>query len=83
MSTSPSAVPGSLPILVADLPTGPELLDTIIQSPSLDRLLDRDPRAVPYTDQDLMMIIAIDRKMRAQSRAKAETRKAKKQGVEE
>ncbi len=76
MSTSPSSEPRQ----VSELPTGPELMDQIIQEPTLDLFLDRDPRAAPLSDQELMAVLLVTRKLRAQSMAKAETRKVKKQG---
>lgn len=64
--------------------TGPELIDEIIADPnSLDVLLDRDPHARPYTDEELDRLIAVERARRTQLEIKEEKRKMKKQGIED
>lgn len=63
--------------------TGPELMDQIGSSPTLDELLDRSPFAKPYSDDELTLILTIQRKDRAMWNVKQEKKAAKKQGIEE
>lgn len=63
--------------------TGPELIDMIITFPSLDVVLDRDPHARPYTDQELEHLVQGERGRRALYQAKTEKAAAKRQGVED
>lgn len=55
----------------------------IITFPSLDVVLDRDPHARPYTDQELEHLVQGERGRRALYQAKTEKAAAKRQGVEE
>lgn len=41
--------------------TGPELLEEIGENPTLDQFLDRDPHSQPYTDEELLRQIEVER----------------------
>lgn len=53
------------------------------EEPTLNRLLDRDPHACPYSEEELRQIVAVDRRDRARWNVKMETKAMKKAGVEE
>lgn len=61
--------------------TGKEWMDVITQHPTLDTLLDRDPHAVPYTDEELLRFIEIMRAQRALFTIKEQDARDKKAGV--
>lgn len=63
--------------------SGLDLLDMILPVNTLDVLLDRDVRTVPLTEAELMSLVISERAARAAFNIKQETKKAKKQGVEE
>lgn len=77
-STTPSA-PDDAPEKAL---TGPEQLAEIAQHVTLDALLDRDPHAVPYTDEEWLSIITQQRNARAHFNIKEERQYSRKQGVE-
>lgn len=68
---------------MTDSKTGPELLSEVAEEVTLDRFLDRDPYAVPYTDQELINRVKVLRNERVQFQLKSDARRAKRQGVEE
>lgn len=61
--------------------TGKEWMDVITQHPTLDTLLDRDPHAVPYTDEELLRFIEIMRAQRALFNIKEQEARDKKAGI--
>lgn len=63
--------------------TGPELIDEIGKEPTLDRVMQRDNRSKPATDEELMGLILRLRADRAQFVLKDEKKAAKRQGIEE
>jgi len=63
--------------------SGPDLLDMILPVNTLDVLLDRDPRAVPLTEEELMSLVTSERAARAALTSSKRLGKLKKQGVEE
>lgn len=63
--------------------TGPELVEEIARHPTLDEFLDRDPFAVPYTDDELVKRVKIERAERAALSLKSDSRRAKRQGIED
>ena len=62
--------------------TGPELMAEIASYPSLDLLLDRDPRAQPITDEELEALILRQRADRALFELRAQEKRDKKRGQE-
>jgi hypothetical protein len=63
--------------------TGPELIDQIIEFPTLDVILDRDPHARPYTDQELEHLVQSERSRRAIYQTKLDKAASKRQGLTE
>lgn len=63
--------------------TGPELVDAIAHHCSLDLLLDRDPHAEPYTDDEWLALITLEREARKLFHVKEEKKRMKKQGIED
>lgn len=73
--TTPSSAEGSSP------PTGPELIDKMLASEnSLNTFLDRDPHALPLTEEELTNLIRSERAIRASLDIKTEARKDKRNG---
>lgn len=62
--------------------TGPELLAEIGGHASLDLFLDRDPHAQPFSDEEFMQLIEVERKLRLEIQAKETKRAEKKAGIE-
>ena len=60
---------------------GNMMIDEIATKPSLDDYMKRDPANL--TDTDLAAIVEIEREQRAQFIAAEETKKMKKQGLDE
>lgn len=63
--------------------TGPELIDEIGKEPTLDRMMQRDLRSKPATDEELLRLVNSLRRDRATMVLKDEKKSAKKQGVED
>ena len=63
--------------------TGPELVEAIGTQATLDLFLDRDPHAQPLTDEELLRLIEVERKLRLEIQAKETKRADKKAGVVE
>lgn len=61
--------------------TGPELIDIMVEHPTIDVLLDRSPYAKPYTDAELMQVIEAERRDRARFDIKSKKRQDKKDGI--
>ena len=63
--------------------TGPQLIDDLISNPqlALDRVLDRDPHALPHSDDELRALVIDLRNERAQIELKQEKAKDKKAGI--
>jgi hypothetical protein len=64
--------------------TGPELLAEVIANPlvTLNTVLDRDPEAMPLSDDELRELVMSQRRDRAAIELKLEKAKLKKEGVE-
>lgn len=67
----------------ATFPNGMELLDHIAEYLTLDALLDRNPHAIPYTEEELLRIVQLQRADRATFNIKQEAAKNKKAGIED
>lgn len=61
----------------------PELVAEIAQHPTIDRFLDRDPNAQPFSREELLELVNQERADRARFILAAEAKRAKKQGVVE
>ena len=46
-----------------DIKTGPEIIDDMIQEPTLDEMMRRDPATL--TDTELLRIVELEREQRA------------------
>lgn len=63
--------------------TGPEIMDEIIQEPTIDRFLDRSPYAEPLTDAELAELVAAMRRDRVTWNMKEDKKAAKKEGIDD
>lgn len=61
--------------------TGQEWVDIIAAHPTMDELLNRSPFAIPYTDEELMRMVEINRAERALFTIKEQKARDKKAGV--
>lgn len=59
---------------------GPELMDRIVQHPTLDDFLDRNPHSVPLNDEELDQVIRFERLERAKWNVKLEKAEEKRNG---
>ena len=76
---------GEFPVVTNDK-TGVDLMDEIVvagETRYMNDILDRNPFAVPLTDEELRQEIINQRKARAAFILKEEKAKMKKQGIEE
>lgn len=63
--------------------TGPELLVEISQFPTLEILLDRDPHAKPYNDEELVQLVKRERLERAMASVKDDEKRNKRKAKDD